>query len=122
ENGVSQFPNLEGRFPQVSGLSFSFDPEKEPNKRINPHDIKIKGQPLDLDKEYKLATKSFMADGRDGYEVLKKCRVLINEDECSPFPLCIQQYFEQNKGQIFAPKLENRIINLKEKEVTNGLN
>ena len=30
ENGVSQYPKLESRFPQVSGLKFAFDPKKPP--------------------------------------------------------------------------------------------
>lgn len=30
ENGVSKVPGLEGRFPCVSGLRFTFDPKKEP--------------------------------------------------------------------------------------------
>jgi 5'-nucleotidase len=30
ENGVSQYPNYDGRFPVVSGVKFSFDPEKPP--------------------------------------------------------------------------------------------
>ena len=28
ENSVSQYPKLEGRFPQVSGIEFAFDPRK----------------------------------------------------------------------------------------------
>ncbi len=28
ENGVSQYPKYEGRFLQVSGLEFAFDPSK----------------------------------------------------------------------------------------------
>ena len=28
ENGVSQYPKLEGRWPCVSGVSFTFDPKK----------------------------------------------------------------------------------------------
>ena len=33
ENGVSQYPKLEGRFPQVAGVSFIFDPAQEMGKR-----------------------------------------------------------------------------------------
>ncbi|CAE7864938.1 yfkN, partial [Symbiodinium microadriaticum] len=34
ENSVSQYPRLEGRFAQVSGVSFQFDAAKPPNQRI----------------------------------------------------------------------------------------
>eukprot|EP01047_Picozoa_sp_COSAG01_P099208 COSAG01_NODE_29267_length_641_cov_1.376384_1_plen_94_part_10 len=36
ENGVSQYPKLEGRFPCVSGVRFSFDPALPPNARVDP--------------------------------------------------------------------------------------
>ncbi|KAJ1891933.1 hypothetical protein LPJ66_006639 [Kickxella alabastrina] len=34
ENGVSKWPAQEGRFPQVSGIRFEFDPEREPGNRV----------------------------------------------------------------------------------------
>lgn len=48
ENGVSQWPKLEGRFPQVAGLRFAFDPSKPPKQRIDPTYIKIGDEYLDL--------------------------------------------------------------------------
>ncbi|KAJ2862782.1 hypothetical protein GGH94_004048 [Coemansia aciculifera] len=34
ENGVSKWPAQEGRFPQVSGIRFEFDPDREPGNRV----------------------------------------------------------------------------------------
>ncbi|KAJ2061549.1 hypothetical protein GGI17_003027 [Coemansia sp. S146] len=34
ENGVSKWPAQEGRFPQVSGIRFEFDPDREPGDRV----------------------------------------------------------------------------------------
>ncbi|KAJ2506380.1 hypothetical protein GGI11_006691, partial [Coemansia sp. RSA 2049] len=34
ENGVSKWPAQEGRFPQVSGIRFVFDPTREPGDRV----------------------------------------------------------------------------------------
>lgn len=39
ENGVSKYPAHEGRFPQVSGIRFAFDPKLEPGSRI----VKVDG-------------------------------------------------------------------------------
>lgn len=50
ENGVSQYPRLEGRFPQVSGLSFKFDPNKPKGQRVVMHSVLIQGESIDLDK------------------------------------------------------------------------
>lgn len=35
ENSVSAYPKLEGRFPQVAGVCFAFDPSKPPGSRVS---------------------------------------------------------------------------------------
>ena len=41
ENSVCQFPKQEGRFAQISGLTFLFDPELPPMQRIDPDSVKV---------------------------------------------------------------------------------
>jgi len=41
ENGVSQYPKLEGRFPQVSGMVFEFDATKPSGSRIVPGSVHL---------------------------------------------------------------------------------
>lgn len=94
ENGVSQWPKLEGRFPQVSGCTFLFDPNKPPMYRIDPKDITIGDEPLVLDKHYKLTTKAYLASGKDGYDVLKECKVLVPGDESPDLTTSILNHFE----------------------------
>ncbi len=36
ENGVSKVPNLEGRFPVISGIRFKYDSSKPEMERIDP--------------------------------------------------------------------------------------
>ena len=50
ENSVSQYPKLEGRFPQVAGISFAFDPSMPPGSRIDPKFIKIGDEYMDVDQ------------------------------------------------------------------------
>ena len=50
ENGVSKYPVLEGRFPQVSGISFGFDPTKLPGQRIDWRLVRVQGSYIELDK------------------------------------------------------------------------
>lgn len=78
ENGVSMYPKLEGRFPQVSGVSFAFDPEKPAGKRVSPDYVKIGDEYLDLKKTYRLVTKAYLAAGKDGYDVLGKCEKVVH--------------------------------------------
>ncbi|UFJ43317.1 5'-nucleotidase C-terminal domain-containing protein [Brevibacillus humidisoli] len=70
ENGVSQVEEGAGRFPQISGMSFSYDPKKPAGERVV--EVKVGDEPLDLNKTYKVATNDFIAAGGDGYESLKK--------------------------------------------------
>ena len=77
ENGVSQYPKLEGRFPQVAGMNFQFDPSKPSGQRINPLLVKIQDEYLDFNQNYRLATKLYLKEGKDGYQMLCDCPVLV---------------------------------------------
>ena len=50
ENGVCQYPKHEGRFPQVSGLSFSFDPKQPSGHRVLRNTVKVNGEDLNLNE------------------------------------------------------------------------
>ncbi|XP_050442414.1 mannosylglucosyl-3-phosphoglycerate phosphatase isoform X2 [Adelges cooleyi] len=93
ENGVSKYPKTEGRFLQVSGISFGFDPEAEPGSRIEPNLVKIGDEYLIPNQSYRLATKCYLHNGCDGYTVLKNSPVVINEEECPELSLAIQNHF-----------------------------
>lgn len=94
ENGVSQYPKLEGRFPQVAGVTFAFDPTGEPRKRIDPKHIWVGDEPLDLNQNYRLVTKAYLHQGKDGYTVLQDCQVLVDEEQCPELCTSIQNHFE----------------------------
>ena len=74
ENGVSQVEEGGGRFPQVAGLRFSWDPKVAPNEgRIGTVEVEEGGAwvPIDPEKVYTVATNNFMRNGGDGYAVLR---------------------------------------------------
>lgn len=106
ENGVSQVEKGAGRFPQISGMSFTYNPTKPAGQRVI--EVKVGGQPLDLEKTYKVATIDFLAAGGDGYESFKK-----------PFfntGLSMYSVVEEAliKRQVVNPKVEGRIVEVKE--------
>ncbi len=76
EHGVSRSgPGSEpGRFPQVSGIRYSFDATLLPGARIK--EVTVNGQPLDPKKTYTLITTKYVADGGDQYAMLKDARRL----------------------------------------------
>lgn len=74
ENGVSFMPGANGRFPQVSGLCFTYDISAPPGDRVTgavrqAEDGSCTGAPIDLTagSTYMIAENDFMANGGDGY-------------------------------------------------------
>jgi len=83
ENGVSRYPAYEGRFPAVSGIKFSFNPNNPPMQRIPIESIVIEGRgQLDPEAKYTLAVRNYLAKGKDGYEEIPK-GVFLNEENTS---------------------------------------
>jgi 2',3'-cyclic-nucleotide 2'-phosphodiesterase (5'-nucleotidase family) len=105
ENGVSKIENGAGRFSQVSGMSYIFDPNKPAGSRII--EVKIGSQSLDLSKTYTLATLDFVAEGGDGYEVLTEAKTLISKDGGPLFSTLIIETI-QKQGTI-SPAVDGRI-------------
>ena len=104
ENGVSQF-DTGGRFPQVSGLSFAFNPTAPPGSRVQ--DVTVGNQPLDPAASYTVATNDFVLGGGDGYEMLKAGEVLIDPQN-GPLVANLLMDTIQQQGSI-APQTEGRI-------------
>ena len=50
EAGVSKWPELEGRFPQVGRITFDFDGSAPPGQRIHDDSIRIGGILVEKDK------------------------------------------------------------------------
>ncbi len=69
ENGVSQVEEGAGRFPQVAGLRFTWDPEAEPASRIVSAEVDMDGtwEALDPEATYGVVSNNFMRGGGDGY-------------------------------------------------------
>eukprot|EP01135_Chromosphaera_perkinsii_P006758 Nk52_evm6s578 gene=Nk52_evmTU6s578 len=80
ENGVSTYPAQEGRFPHVSGVKFSFDPKRPPMQRVVDLYSVDSGKPIEDDKVYQVATRLFMAEGKDGYSSLENGKFLVDEE------------------------------------------
>jgi 2',3'-cyclic-nucleotide 2'-phosphodiesterase (5'-nucleotidase family) len=76
ENGVSRMPAVDGRFPQVSGICFTYDIAQPAGSRVTGAVLadasgNCTATPVDLTagSSYKIAENDFMANGGDGYPV-----------------------------------------------------
>ncbi|KAJ8109139.1 hypothetical protein ONZ43_g6218 [Nemania bipapillata] len=97
ENGLSQYPALEGRFPQVSNIKFEFDARKPSGSRITS--ASIGGDPIDMAKKYVLVTRGYMARGKDGYDSLLveseggTAEEIVSEENGILISMMLRQYF-----------------------------
>ena len=71
ENGVSQVEDGAGRFPQVAGMTFTFDPAQPAGSRVSDVMVMENGDwaPIDPDKVYGVVTNNYVRNGGDGYRM-----------------------------------------------------
>jgi 5'-nucleotidase len=95
ENSVSKLPAQEGRFCQVSGLSFAYDPLRKEGDRVRW--VRVGSEDLDLEKPYSCATRGYMARGKDGFESMNiengDVEEVISEEHGVLISMIIRQYF-----------------------------
>lgn len=97
ENGVSNYPALEGRFPQVSNITFDADYSKPPMSRVS--NVTIAEEPADNERIYVLATRGYMGRGKDGYTSLLieeeggTAVELVSEENGVLISTILRQYF-----------------------------
>ncbi len=109
ENGVSQVEAGAGRFPQVSGIRFSWDGSQEPGKRIVS--VEVQGEdgtysPIDPAATYTLVSNDFMRRGGDGYSVFQD-NAINPYDAGSPLDVVLEDYIKAHTP--INPQIEGRI-------------
>lgn len=109
ENGVSQVEAGAGRFPQVSGIRYSWDGSKEAGSRIVS--VEVLGADgtytaIDPEATYTLASNDFMRGGGDGYSVFKD-NAINPYDGGSPLDVVVADYIKANAP--INPQVEGRI-------------
>ncbi|HEX6717555.1 MAG TPA: 5'-nucleotidase C-terminal domain-containing protein [Pyrinomonadaceae bacterium] len=98
-----------GRFPQVSGIQFSFDASKPAGNRII--DVKVNGQPLVYTKKYTLVTTTFVAlKGGDGYTVFKDAPIILAPERAPTDSEALQNAISAVAA--IGPTVEGRIKRL----------
>ncbi|MDO5037993.1 MAG: 5'-nucleotidase C-terminal domain-containing protein, partial [Tissierellia bacterium] len=104
EFGVDAAPEANGKFPQVSGMSFKYDPKQAAGQKV--FDVKVGGKDLDLEKTYKLAVNDFLAVGGDGYDMFKDAKQVATLE---PLNVVLEDYIAKQEDSTVEPQLEDRI-------------
>lgn len=106
ENGVSQVEQKAGRFPQVSGLSFRYDPSRPPGQRVV--EVQVAGGPLEPGRIYRVATNDYMLAGGDGYAALGRGKVVVDASGATLMASTVMNYLTAQGAKV-APTVEGRI-------------
>jgi len=95
-----------GRFPQVSGIRYSYDGRLAPGKRLKS--VTVNGKPLADGQLYTLATSEYVAlhDG-DGYTAFRGAKVLIGPDKAPAEAEVLMKAITSVPA--IAPKVDGRI-------------
>jgi len=108
ENGVSQVEDEKGKFPQVSGMRYTFNLAKPPNEgRVTSIEIDENGswKPLDLNKTYGMVSNNFIRGGGDGYKVFRSASEIY--DFGPDLADVVANYIKANPG--YSGYTDNRI-------------
>jgi 5'-nucleotidase len=112
ESGVSRAHDKTtsgtGRFPQVAGLRYAFDPAKPEGARISSVEVRDAGgayRPVDPSATYKAVTNNFVRAGGDGYSLFAKAK---NAYDYGPNLETVVSEYIRTTGPV-APAVEGRI-------------
>lgn len=109
ENGVSGYPS-DGRFPQIAGFRFAFDPDRPVGQRITRVTLPD-GTPIPADSQtYTVTTIDFMVYGGDGYvNVFRPAEAIIRGPYLDDIVAAIKK--DQADGVITpVPAPDGRIV------------
>ena len=105
EHGVSQVEDKAGRFPQIAGMRFVYNPRNPAGSRIMQ--ATINGVPLDPAARYRVATVDYLFKGGDGYTSLSAGKPLVDASGGVLVATLVMQYIAR-QGTV-APQIEGRI-------------
>lgn len=77
ENGVSQVEEVKGRFPQVAGLKFTWDPSIAPGEGRIVDVMVADGDgyvPIDPEASYLAVSNNYVRNGGDGYKMFRDAK------------------------------------------------
>ncbi|WP_330112070.1 bifunctional UDP-sugar hydrolase/5'-nucleotidase (plasmid) [Cetobacterium somerae] len=107
EHGVSSVDKKAGRFLQVSGMEYSYNPKNEVGSRVS--NVTINGKPIQLETIYTVALPLYIKNGGDGFQMLKNTMGVVEIDSEKNIDSDIFIDYVK-KIKVLNPKLEGRIV------------
>lgn len=107
EHGVSSVDKKAGRFLQVSGMEYSYNPKNVVGSRVS--NVTINGKPIQLETIYTVALPLYIKNGGDGFQMLKNTMGVVEIDSEKNIDSDIFIDYVK-KIKVLNPKLEGRIV------------
>jgi len=114
ENGVSRMPAVDGRFPQVSGLCFTYNIEAAAGSRVSGAVRQLAngsctGAAVDLTAgtSYAVAMNDFMGVGGDGYQTTPPFAFTSNGELMADV---LEAYIHHHSTPAITPAIQGRIV------------
>ncbi|MHA4990291.1 bifunctional metallophosphatase/5'-nucleotidase [Cetobacterium somerae] len=107
EHGVSSVDKKAGRFLQVAGMEYSYNPKNEVGSRVS--NVTINGKPIELETIYTVALPLYIKNGGDGFQMLKNTVGIVEIDSEKNIDSDIFIDYVK-KIKVLNPELEGRIV------------
>lgn len=116
EQSVGLLPNTNGGFLHVAGMKFTFDSSKPAGERVVKAEVKNEDgtyTELDADKNYVVATNTYIAAGGNGYDVFANAYAegRVSEPGNVDYEMFIE-YLQQ--FETVEPTVEGRIVDVQQ--------
>ena len=107
EHGVSSVDKKAGRFLQVAGMEYSYNPKNEVGSRVS--NVTVNNKPIELETIYTVALPLYIKNGGDGFQMLKNTvgTVEIDSEKNIDSDIFIDYV---KKIKVLNPELEGRIV------------
>ncbi|MBF0184838.1 MAG: bifunctional metallophosphatase/5'-nucleotidase [Magnetococcales bacterium] len=107
EHGVAHYGKGAGRFLQIAGFSFRFNPQLPPGERVQEVWLRQGEQNVALQRQgtrrIKVATNDYLARGGDGFHMLKEGQVLVSAEAGKPLSTVVMDYLQQHESAPTMP-------------------
>ncbi|CAL4059581.1 unnamed protein product, partial [Meganyctiphanes norvegica] len=97
ENSVSKYEEESGRFLQVAGVEFVFNPDAPVGSRVPSDLVMVADKYVNFEETYRLITSEYLRKGKDGFTMFPDCPILVDEEECPALTCSVQNHFEAIK-------------------------
>ncbi|MBS2039443.1 5'-nucleotidase C-terminal domain-containing protein, partial [bacterium] len=105
EHSLSDLGPENSSFPQVSQLQIFYNPGLPAGHRVL--ELKVAGQPLQLERDYTFGCSEFIRKGGCGFEMLPKAQLLVEPHDAPAEGVALIEYLHRH--QLISPTKEGRI-------------